>query len=230
MMNFELNQLQMPIFFQLFFLVFFWFFTYLLDSNVQHIKLQDRERYSKISAVITEFFPKILRNIIPSSITPSTLHTWCTLPGCNWDKSQKLQIQQLKLSRSYESLDTSMLYQLFKRFSFVTAPTQGWGRDPQNCDFEIADDIERIRLLRNKSAHRYDTCIDQTEFDNYFLQFREITQRVAVSYEHELTAIAEGSLDPNTQIALMEALQKLEDNKGINTIYLIMRLLSLYVI
>lgn len=178
--------------------------------------------------MITEFFPKILRNLIPPGITPSIVHTLCNIPSCKWDKSQSFQIQQLKLRQSYESLDASMLYQLFRRFSFVAAPTQGWGKDPTNCDFEIADDIERIRHLRNKSAHRCDTCIDQTEFDNYFLQFHEITHRVAVSYEHELTAIAEGSLDPNRQIALMEALQELEDMKGIYTIYLILGLLSLY--
>lgn len=148
------------------------------------------------------------------------------MPGCKWDKSQILQIQKLQLSLSYESLDASMLYQLFRRFNFVTPPTQGWGIEPANCDIEMADDIERIRLLRNKTAHRCDTCIDQTEFDNYFVQFLKITQRIAPNHEHELTAIAEDSLDPQRQIQLIEALHELEDIKGIYNIYLTVLLLS----
>lgn len=149
------------------------------------------------------------------------VHTWCTMPSFKWDKSQQLQIQKLHLSLSYESLDASMLYQLFRRFSIVTPPTHGWGGEPANCDFEIADDIERIRLFRNKTAHRCDTCIDQTEFDNYFAQFRGITQRIAPEYEHELIAIADDSLDPTRQKQLIQALQELEDIKGICNIYLL---------
>lgn len=146
----------------------------------------------------------------------------CTMSRCTWDKPQKVQIQKLQSSLSYESLDTSMLYQLFKRFQFVVKdPTRGWGKEPFKCDIRIADDIERIRLFRNKTAHRCNTCIDQTDFDNYFVQFREITQRIAADYEHELTAIADDSLDPKRQTQLTESLQELEDIKGIYNIYLL---------
>lgn len=144
------------------------------------------------------------------------------MSGYKWDKSQQLQIQTLLSGQNYESLDASMLYQIFRRFNFVPAPTSGWGREPTNTDLTIGDDIERIRILRNKTAHRCDTCIDQTDFDDYFLQFREITHRIAVGYEHELTAIQECSLDPERQNELEKALKQLENIKGVKTFCLIL--------
>ncbi|XP_052103379.1 uncharacterized protein LOC127736829 [Mytilus californianus] len=185
----------------------------IIECDAPHIILQDRERYSKISAVINEFFPKILQNLIPSFYSPLHLYNMCTQHGRNWDKSQTLQINKLQSNFGYTSLDASLLYQLFRTFSFVPNPTQGWGQIPAKRDTNIADDIEQIRLLRNECAHRCDTCIDPTVFDNYFLQFREITHRIAADYEHELTAIARESLDSKRQIDLEIALQELVDIK-----------------
>lgn len=144
----------------------------------------------------------------------------CTQPGRYWNKSQKLQINTLQSNLNFESLDASMIYQLFRTFSLVPNPTQGWGKKPTKNDKCIADDIERIHHLRNECAHRCDTCIDQATFDKFFVQFREITLRIASDYEHELTAIFRDSLDPNRQKDLEEVHQKLEDIKGIFIIHL----------
>ncbi|XP_076109021.1 uncharacterized protein LOC143077017 [Mytilus galloprovincialis] len=182
-------------------------------SNIEHIKLQDRERYSKISAVITEFFPKLLRNILQSKVSPSMLYNLCIKPGVHWNYSEKSQVNTLKSSNNYESLDASMLYKLFRTFTCVDEPTQGWGKLPTNYDLSISDDIERIRILRNKSAHRCDTRIDQTEFENQFLQFHDITRRISIDHENELTAIETDSLDHKRQIELEKALHELEDIK-----------------
>lgn len=143
----------------------------------------------------------------------------CTNSRRYWNESQKLQIKTLQSSLNFKSLDASMLYQLFRKYSFVPDPTQGWGKVPTESDKCTADDIERIHHLRNECAHRCDTCIDQATFDNYFVLFHKITQRIASDYEHELSAIYRDSLDPKRQKELEEALQKLEDIKGIFIIY-----------
>lgn len=152
--------------------------------------------------------------MISSRVTPSELYTLCTICSNKWDRSQHLQIQTIQSHQSYESLNSSMLYRLFRQFSLVPPPTQGWGREPYRVDRNTADDIERIHRMQNEIANRCDTRIDQTEFDNYFVQFREITQRIAAKYEHELRAIAEDSIDPKRQNELEVTPQKSEDMKG----------------
>lgn len=149
------------------------------------------------------------------------LYNLCMKPGVHWNYSEKSQVNTLKSSNNYESLDASMLYKLFRTFTCVDEPTQGWGKLPANYDISISDDIERIRILRNKSAHRCDTRIDQTEFENQFLQFHDITRRISIDHENELTAIETDSLDHKRQIELEKALHELEDIKGMYTICLL---------
>lgn len=168
--------------------------------------------------MITEFFPKLLRNILKSNVSPSMLYNLYIHSGAHWNYSEESQVNTLKSNNNYESLDASMLYKLFRTFRCVNNPTQGWGHEPTNNDLSISDDIERIRILRNRSAHRCDTRIDQTEFENQFLQFHDITRRISSDHENELIAIETDSLDPNRQIELERALNELEDIKGMYTI------------
>ncbi|XP_062587785.1 uncharacterized protein LOC134249449, partial [Saccostrea cucullata] len=51
------------------------------------------------------------------------------------------------------SMDVSIMYKLLRNFSDITPPGNGWGKEPKIVDIAESDDIERIRLYRNKYSH-----------------------------------------------------------------------------
>ncbi|XP_062618770.1 uncharacterized protein LOC134280377 isoform X2 [Saccostrea cucullata] len=51
------------------------------------------------------------------------------------------------------SMDISIMYKLLRNFSDIAPPGNGWGKEPKKVDITESDDIERIRLYRNKYSH-----------------------------------------------------------------------------
>ncbi|XP_062570675.1 uncharacterized protein LOC134232705 [Saccostrea cucullata] len=51
------------------------------------------------------------------------------------------------------SMDVTIMYKLLRNFSDIDPPGNGWGKEPKVDHIAESDDIERIRLYRNKSSH-----------------------------------------------------------------------------
>ncbi|XP_061193666.1 uncharacterized protein LOC133201889 [Saccostrea echinata] len=51
------------------------------------------------------------------------------------------------------SMDITIMYKLLRNYSDITPPGNGWGKDPKVEHITESDDIERIRLYRNKYSH-----------------------------------------------------------------------------
>lgn len=51
------------------------------------------------------------------------------------------------------SMDVTIMYKLLRNFSDIAPPGNGWGKEPKIVDITESDDIERIRLYRNKYSH-----------------------------------------------------------------------------
>ncbi|XP_062588459.1 uncharacterized protein LOC134250130 [Saccostrea cucullata] len=51
------------------------------------------------------------------------------------------------------SLDVTIMYKLLRNFSDIAPPGNEWGKEPRIVDITESDDIERIRLYRNKYCH-----------------------------------------------------------------------------
>ncbi|XP_062592289.1 probable serine/threonine-protein kinase pats1 [Saccostrea cucullata] len=51
------------------------------------------------------------------------------------------------------SMDVTIMYKLLRNFSDIAPPGNGWGKEPRIVDITESDDIERIRLYRNKYSH-----------------------------------------------------------------------------
>ncbi|XP_062594343.1 uncharacterized protein LOC134255817 [Saccostrea cucullata] len=51
------------------------------------------------------------------------------------------------------SMDITIMYKLLRNFSDIDPPGNGWGKEPRIVDITGSDDIERIRLYRNKYSH-----------------------------------------------------------------------------
>ena len=60
--------------------------------------------------------------------------------------------------------DFILLYKLIRNLLIIPAPTCGWGSQPLPEHINEADDIERIRCLRNFLAHNSDLEICDTDF------------------------------------------------------------------
>ncbi|XP_062590375.1 uncharacterized protein LOC134251988 [Saccostrea cucullata] len=51
------------------------------------------------------------------------------------------------------SMDVTIMYKLLRNISGIAPPGNGWGKEPKILDITESDDIERIRLYRNKYSH-----------------------------------------------------------------------------
>ncbi|XP_076089018.1 uncharacterized protein LOC143059415 [Mytilus galloprovincialis] len=179
-----------------------------------------RELYSRIAIVVTEIFPDILRDILQSTISPQDMYKKCDkkfLSSCFSD--QQTYLKTLKLKQSFSFLDIPIIYKLFRYFSLISPPSKGWGKDPDPTDNLIADDIERIRTLRNKIAHRCDAKIDKNTCDAFFVRFCEICERIDVyftgktNYEQRVIECRMCPLDIQMQTRYENAVKELENLK-----------------
>ncbi|VDI40380.1 Hypothetical predicted protein [Mytilus galloprovincialis] len=194
--------------------------TMMQKINAIHIvdeESEKLERYSRVSRVITDTFPNILRDIISSNITASNLYQMCLSYLNDFTSDQKTSLNDLKSSNSYESMDITLIYKLLRQFSLISSPTKGWGSNPDKIDIKLADDVERIRRYRNQIAHRCDTNIEKDEFDEFFNNFRHIGLRMDLNFFHKrnyeqlIVRHKTCSMDMQMQTKYKNALKQLEN-------------------
>ncbi|XP_052083006.1 uncharacterized protein LOC127720461 isoform X2 [Mytilus californianus] len=196
-----------------------------VTHNVHEVD-ENKERYSRISLVVIESFPNMLRNVIRSIKTAREMYNLCTPFLRYFTSDQQTKLQELQSSNSYDSLDISMIYRLLKQFSLISRPTKNWGDVPDENDITLADDVERIRYFRNKIAHMCSTNIEKVEFDNYFNQFLDIGRRMDkitirrfgenfqnTNFESEIIGHKTCNMDIQMQIKYKNALKELENIK-----------------
>lgn len=211
-------------------LTFFLFFEGIASIITNDVKILSREFFLRIAIIIIDIFPDILRDILQSTITASQLHQRFKSGShkCVLFSDQKIIVEDLQHSNTFRSLDISLMYKLIRGFALITPPSQGWGRDPDPSDIVIADDVERIRLFRNKLAHGCETSIKRKLFDEYIKQFSEICKRVdnhfsaKTSYEQRVVECKTCTIDIQLKEKYEEAVKELENYKRkifeINTI------------
>ena len=69
--------------------------------------------------------------------------------------------------------DFTLLYKLIRNLvTGIPAPTRGWGNPP--CCSNEADNIERIRYLRNNLAHNSKLEISEADFSTYWTDLSEV--------------------------------------------------------
>ncbi|CAC5399556.1 unnamed protein product [Mytilus coruscus] len=121
----------------------------------------------------------------------------------------------LELYRYIRNLDSKS----HSHFSLIQQPTKGWGNFPDQTDVTIADDVERIRILRNEIAHRHNTNIEDKLFEEYFAGFRDICHRIdqyfsgGTGYEQSIIDCKTFSMDIQMKNKYENALKELENMK-----------------
>ena len=70
--------------------------------------------------------------------------------------------------------DFTLLYKLIRNLvTGIPAPTRGWASSPPPCCSNEADNIERIRHLRNNLAHNSKLEISEADFSTYWTDLSE---------------------------------------------------------
>lgn len=196
-----------------------------MTHNIHEVD-EKKERFSRISLVVIESFPNMLRNVIQLVKTEREMYNMCTPCMEDFTSDQQTKLQELQTSNSYDSLDISMIYRLLRKFALINPPTNKWGGVPGEKDIKVADDVERIRYFRNKIAHMCSTNIGKVEFDNYFNQFIDIGRRMDkiktrrfgenfqdTNFESDIIGHKTCNMDTKMQIKYTNALKELENIK-----------------
>lgn len=179
---------------------------------------------SRIACVIIDKFPYFLRCILKKQKTPRQIYEIIAPYLTIYPPDQNIKLKGLSSSGTFDSLDITLLYQLLRKYTTVQPPTKGWGGHSSllvSSDFTIGDDIERIRILRNKFAHRSDFKIQQNKFENEFSRFIDISHRIDVhlgnnmkpSCEQEVINCKTYHMDADLQNKYENALKRLENVK-----------------
>lgn len=125
------------------------------EANLELTKLPLVDIFnSQIKPV--DLFQKIRSLLLSRRITLSTdQRKLCYLPPPNLP--------------DYKAFDVTLLYTLIRNLCSGLEPTRGWGKEPGPNDTQIGDDIERLRLFRNKHfAHLSSAAIPDDTFKDLY--------------------------------------------------------------
>lgn len=165
---------------------------------------KDKRNFQIVTVASVDLITPVLRDILNSHIKPVHLYqkiksnlTW------NLRKEQEaLCLIPPPDVPDYNTFDATLLYTLIRNLCSLPRPAQGWGnsKGPKKTDIKISDDIERLRLFRNKYyAHRFSTKISDKEFKEIWKNLKSAISRIQseynVDYEDEVIRIEQYKYD-----------------------------------
>ncbi|VDI56719.1 Hypothetical predicted protein [Mytilus galloprovincialis] len=185
-------------------------------------------RYSRLGLVIVNAFPNMYREIVSSNISANMLYRQIKKNlKQNPHKFDKLTHDErtglnLLKNGSYGEIDFTTIYKLIRAFDVVDVPNQGWAKTPTASDTEIADDIERMRIIRNKIVHKIKAEVSKVEMNDLFTEITSIASRVdrylgkqlGAGFETEISKYRTCPLDHDLEQKYTQALQEIENMKG----------------
>lgn len=163
---------------------------------------KDKRNFQCITEASLEIIKLPLKAILRSQIKPEDLFlkikSSLLLSGIN-----KLHPDQLNLCYfpppllpDFSKFDVTLLYTLIRNLCLGLEPTRGWGKEPGPNDTKTGDDIERLRLFRNKFyAHLNSATIPDEAFEDLWRTLEAVLSRLkshpgcSVDYEQELIEI-----------------------------------------
>jgi hypothetical protein len=189
---------------------------------------QGRTNYARLGLVVVDIFQNIFREIMRSNIAPGILsiqiknhHKKNPSVSNRMTHEERVSLDTLT-SGTYDYIDFTLLYKLMRSFPLLVDPTQGWGKQPNIKDVTISDDVERLRIVRNKLVHRIKADIDLIDMNNIFSDILNITQRIDTylgkqqdqGFTREVLNFQTQSMDPDVEQKYYHALKTIEDIKG----------------
>lgn len=151
---------------------------------VTHLS-QKQLNFARLSTVCVDIIKLPLIDILNIYIKPSDLDKH--IKGCrslltgeyrlNPDQQRKCCYNSSNVP-DYSEFDVTLLYKLIRNLCPSLEPTNKWGNKPTEYNLCVGDDIERIRILRNKYfAHSALAEISDDEFKELWNDATRIIQR-----------------------------------------------------
>ena len=126
---------------------------FLIAATRMGKEANEQTNYARLCRVVIELCSGILRCVLSFFIVPSCLRQAATkCAALNNLNTQQWKLIHLAKIEGYSNFDITLLYTLLRHLNLsgLSPPTNGWGHHPDMTSASLADDIERIRILRNK--------------------------------------------------------------------------------
>nr|XP_022314696.1 uncharacterized protein LOC111119132 [Crassostrea virginica] len=182
---------------------------------------EDRTRFFRLSLVIIDELKRILQDLVENEVPSAQIFQ--KVKQVNYLK--KLRPEQIAViknasSRGYQDFDVTLLYTLLRNVcQNITPPSQNWGvyTMPSPNEVTLGDDIERIRLIRNKFGHISETAISKTEFNEYWSIISGICTRIQTllnkDYVKRLQDAEGCSMDSDTEKKYLELIRTMAEEE-----------------
>lgn len=144
--------------------------------------------FAQISIVCVDILKQCLIDILDIHIKPKDLSKEIHLSHSLKGGKDKLNSAQRDLCcfsslgvPDYSKFDVTLLYRLIRHLCPTLKPSKDWGKEPNTTDLTIGDDIERIRLFRNKHyAHAESAKIPDNEFTDLWNEGKSLIHRIQI--------------------------------------------------
>lgn len=142
--------------------------------------------FAQISIVCVDIVKQCLIDILDIHIKPKDLSKKIHLSQSLKGGKDKLNSEQRDLCcfsslgvPDYNKFDVTLLYRLIRNLCTTLKPSKDRGKEPKTTDLKIGDDIERIRLFRNKHyAHAESAKIPDSEFTDLWNEGKSFIHRI----------------------------------------------------
>ena len=189
---------------------------------------EDRTRFFRLSLIIIDELTQILRDLLHDEVSPThILNRVIRINHLNRTlRKDQIAIIGNAVTRGYQDFDITLLYTLLRNVcQNITPPSQNWGVStmPSPNEITVGDDIERIRLIRNKLfGHISEAAIPETEFKEYWSTISDICTRMQTllkkDYVKRLQDAKECTIDSDAENTYTELIKRLtmedEPTKG----------------
>ena len=154
--------------------------------QTEEIVEKEKEYFAKMCQVVMDLNPLILQDILDEQLSWND----CPKEAETLSKLKHSPIKQFQVSiaqnvpqKGYTECDTSLMYIFLRNLcKKIQPPTPRWGEAPTGI--QIADDIERIRLIRNRFGHAVCARLCSTDYSLLMSEMGDICQRFDQEKSH----------------------------------------------
>lgn len=181
----------------------------------------NKVNYARLSRLIIDLLAPVLRDILlfyypcPEDVQEKIIKT-------HLENIFRKDMSKILDGDGYEKCDISLLYKLIRHTCQIIPPTinhkrkMTWGGNliPSRECIELSDDIERIRIIRNRVfGHAHSTDVEDGDHEKYFEISLGICQRMAEKfgmrdYVKELNTIRTCRMENDEIVQLTEKVQE----------------------
>ena len=156
-------------------------------SSTSAVIQKEEENFYRACSIVLALCPKLLREGLEHYVPARACPTRITLSkgAPNFFPGQLTIISNISTIGSYDECDISLLYILYQELvkGVKFKPTKGWRKVPPATATLLADDLERIRDLRNnRIGHCKDNRMTDADYTNFLTDVNNMMTRADNNY------------------------------------------------